>query len=645
MKEIFFTYQQQIVLTLGFLLISISSSQIAKLFQRINLPLITGFVVTGIIAGPYILNLIPKSSSIELSFIREIALAFIAFAAGSELYLRELRSRYKSIKWNTFGQLFVTFILGTITIVALSNFIPFLSGKSFEVRLSIAAIISAVFVARSPASAIAVINELRAKGPFVQTVLGVTVVKDFIVIILFSLCISVGQSTISGKDFNLSQFLFLVGELITSLALGFYLFGRLLEVILSFRINRNLKTVLVILVGYSAYVLSNFIRLKSPEFVDHSIFLEPLLICIIASFYATNFTRYRPEFLQIIHNSGLPIYVAFFTLIGSGLNISVIGDVYEIAIIFFLVRLFTMMLGAFVGGTLAKDPPNFIFLGWTPYIAQAGVALGLVSIVASNFPTWGDEFATIMVTVIIFNQFVGDPLFKWAIFKIGEDRVRAESGYDNVLDAIIVGYEPTSVALAKTLMEKGWEVQLATRSEKGSFEEPEGIKIIYLKDLAKEEFDSMNAGKTEVMVFLLSDDENLQLAEMAYHEYGTRDIIVRINHRYNTQKFLSLNCRVIDPSTAMVSLLEHFVRSPEATSLLLGMQKGQDTRDIEIFNPDMHGIALRDLRLPPDVIILSIRRAGQTIISHGYTRLRIRDIVTVVGSIKSLDEVQFKFDQ
>ena len=48
-----------------------------------------------------------------------------------------------------------------------------------------------IFVARSPASAIAVINEMRAKGSFVQMAMGVTVIKDFLVILLFAICFSV----------------------------------------------------------------------------------------------------------------------------------------------------------------------------------------------------------------------------------------------------------------------------------------------------------------------------------------------------------------------------------------------------------------------------------------------------------------------
>ena len=153
-------------------------------------------------AGPYIIGLIPIAAKTNLNFINETALAFIAFAAGAELYLKELRSRINSIKWNTFGQLFVTFVLGSVAVYFLADHIPYMTEMTVAGKLSVSMITAAIFVARSPASAIAVINELRAKGPFVQTVMGVTVVKDFLVIILFSICLSLSQVLISGQDFN-----------------------------------------------------------------------------------------------------------------------------------------------------------------------------------------------------------------------------------------------------------------------------------------------------------------------------------------------------------------------------------------------------------------------------------------------------------
>ncbi len=647
MEILFNTNKELLILVLGFLIIAIAANQIAKNFQKIKLPLITGLIFTGIIAGPHVIGLVPITAKANLQFINEIALAFIAFAAGAELYLKELRSRFKSIKWNTFGQLVVTFVAGSILVYLFADHIPFMADYSVKAKISIASITAAIFVARSPASAIAVINELRAKGPFVQTVMGVTVVKDFLVIILFSICMSLGESLISGEEFNIISILVILLSLSLSFVLGYFVFGNLLKMALSFKIRRFGKTILILAIGFASYFLMHILKDLTHEHFEHTMHLEPLLMCILASFYVTNYTKYRPEFLNILEKAGTPIYVAFFTLTGATLAVNVMGSVIWVALILFGIRIITMIAGAYTGGILAGDPMKQNHIGWMPYITQAGVGLGLATVVAAEFPEWGVQFETVIVAVIVMNQFVGPPLFKWAIHRLGEDRTKGQGAeFDGIKDAIIFGYESQSVALAMQLMENGWAARIATKMKKGSFEEPEGINIIYeVKHFNKEDFDKMDAEKAEAIVTMLSDEENLKICETAYHHFGTRELIVRLNHRYNYDKFLALDAKVVDPSTAMVSLLDHFVRSPQATSLLLGMEKGQDSRDIEILNPDIHGLPLRDLRLPGDVIILSIIRGGQTIITHGYTRLRIKDIVTVVGSIKSLEQVQLKFEK
>ncbi|XOV93704.1 MAG: cation:proton antiporter [Bacteroidota bacterium] len=638
--------KELLLLIAGFLIISIAANQIAKTFQKIHLPLITGLIITGIIAGPYIIGLIPVSAKTDLNFINEIALAFIAFAAGAELYVGELRSRINSIKWNTFGQLFVTFILGTILVFFLSDHIPYMDGINTGGKLAVSMLTAAVFVARSPASAIAIINELRAKGPYVQTVMGVTVVKDFLVIVLFSICLSISQVLIDGQAFDFLEIFLLILELGLSFLVGFFVYGYGLKIILQWRIRKIVKTGFILFVGYSAYWLSHSIADYTAANYEHKIFLEPLLICILASFHVTNYSRARPEFLKILEDTGVPVYVAFFTLTGASISLNVIGEVIGVAFILFFIRILTMIIGGYTGGFLARDPMKFNHLGWMPYITQAGVALGLATVVANQFPGWGEQFATVIIALIVINQFIGPPLFKWAIYQVGEDRSRAPvPEFDGIRDAIIVGFESQSVALANQLRENGWEVQIATKKEPGSIDEPDSIPIRYFKNFDYEEFMSINADKSEAIVMMLSDEENLKICEMIYHKIGTKDLIVRLNHRYNSKKFLDLGALIVDPSTAIVSLLDHFVRSPQAASLLLGMEKGQDTRDIELLNPDLHGISLRDLRLPSDVIILSVVRGGQTIITHGYTRLRFKDTITVVGSIKSLDEMQLKFDR
>ncbi len=108
--------------------------------------------------------------------------------------------------------------------------------------------------------------------------------------------------------------------------------------------------------------------------------------------------------------------------------------------------------------------------------------------------------------------------------------------------------------------------------------------------------------------------------------------------------FHEFGALIFEPTTAIVSLLDHFARSPLATSLLLGMEKDQETIDVEIQDRVYHGISLRDLRLPSDIIILSVKRKNQMIISHGYTRLRLCDVVTLVGSHESLENTRLRFE-
>ena len=198
-----------------------------------------------------------KSDSVEkLNFINETSLAFIAFAAGAHLYVKELRSRYKSITWMTVGQLVVTFILSTILILLISDFIPFIKDIGFNLRFSVALLISTIFVASSPSSTIAVISEMRAKGPFTQTVMGVTVIKDVLVIVLFALTFSIAKTLLAGETFNTLFAVIIFSEIICSIFLGL-VFGKLLAFLLSLKLNTTLKTIITLIIGYLIYLFSH----------------------------------------------------------------------------------------------------------------------------------------------------------------------------------------------------------------------------------------------------------------------------------------------------------------------------------------------------------------------------------------------------
>ena len=628
----------------GLIIILVASQRLSLLFKKIHLPVVTGLLVIGIISGPHILGLIPAETPVKLKFINEISLAFIAFAAGAELYLKEYRSQMKSIRWITICSIFITFLLSSIAIFLISNMIPFLSNFGITTRLGISLLAGTIFVARSPSSAIAVINELRAKGPFTRTVMGVTVLIDVLVIILFAIIISIVNTLISDTSFNIKYILILASELGASLLIG-WLLGKTLQFILSRNQSRIIKSFLILLSGLGIYLLSNFLRHTGNLYFEVDFYTEPLLICIIASFYVTNLTRYRREFLKIIHDTIPYVYVAFFTLIGASISLDYLAKAWIVGLVFFIIRLVAISIGAFTGGFIAGDPLRYTKISWMSFITQAGVSIGLVSVVAGEFPEWGAEFATLMIALIFINQLVGPPMLKWAIGIAGEDHSRARSNLPaGSHRAIIFGYEAQAMALARQLVNHGWDVKIATSME--GIKEPgiENISIKYFPEINYETLENLEAGEVEAIIALKTDENNLKICELAYENYGTHDLVVRLNNRDNFSKFHDLGVKIIEPSTAIVSLLDHFVRSPMATSLLLGMEENQDTVEIVLQNSNLHGIALRDLHLPADILILSTQRRGQMIISTGFTRLRLGDILTLVGSVESIEEIKLRFE-
>ncbi|NOR28093.1 MAG: potassium transporter TrkA [Lutibacter sp.] len=632
-----------ITFLVGFLIVAIASNEIAKVFQRIKFPLITGLIITGIIAGSSVLNFISPKALTELNFLNEIALSIIAFSAGSELYLNELRSRINSIKWMTIGQLVITFVMSATVIYFVADQIPFMAEMPSTHKIAISVLFATIFVARSPSSAIAVINEMRANGPFTKTVMGVTVVKDVLVIILFAICLSIAKALINNESTGVLFFVILLFELVASFGLG-YLLGKLLQIPFLTKADKQLKGIAILVIGYGVYLFSHYVKIKTLEYFHHEFILEPLLICIIGSFVLTNYSKHRIEFSETLKEISPLIYIVFFTLTGASLSVQTLISVFGIAVGLFFLRLITMFFGGIVGVYAAKDNKKYLPIAWMPYLTQAGVALGLATIISHEFPVWGHQFETIVIAIIVINQLVGPPLFKWSLNYVKESHLRAKTPqFDGSQDAVIFGLENQSIALAQQLQKHKWTARIVN-IEKKSKNKTDDLEVINVSEINLTALKKLKLEKVEAVILMLSDDLNYQLAELIYEHIGTKDVIVRLNNRDNFEKFHKLGALIIEPATAIVSLLDHFVRSPSATSLLLGMDDGQDSVDLEIRNEDIHGMRLRDLRLPGNILVLSVKRKGQLLVSHGYTRMRLGDVITLVGSATSLEELKFKFD-
>ena len=629
-----------------FFILSLSADRIGKFTADLNLPRITGYLIAGILIGPFVLKLITKDALPSLLFIDEISLGFIAFAAGSELYLPELRGRLRSIGWVSLGNVIVILIVGITSALLLADYIPFTKDMDFVGRVAVAVLLGALLIARSPSSAIAIINELRAKGPFTQVVMGVTVFIDVIVIIIFATSGSIADALLTNVPLSPIFFFLILFELLIACVLSFFLYLIIAQT-LAMKGGLLLKSIIILALGYSIFLLSAWVRHYSHDTFHLEILIEPLLVCTFAGLLVNNRSPHRTEFHQILHDVGPFIYVAFFTLTGASLELDLLGQVWIFALIFFVTRLIGVAIGSWIGGTIAGENPRTNRLIWMAFITQAGVALGLAKEVAVEFPEFGSAFATLVIAVVIINQVLGPPIFKYTIGLVGEARLRAQpADFDGSRDAIIFGLTSQGIALARQLQAHHWITKIAATDQ--DLIDELAVPDVVIEAVPDFSLDSLRVLKMERMdgvVLMLSDEQNCAVCERIYESFGIENVVAFIKDRACAPRLQELGALTVDRETAVVSLLDHFVRSPSVTSILIGEDQTQDIIEVVLRDSSLHGKLIRELSLPLDVLLLSIKRGQETLVIHGYTRLELGDKVTMVGVPDKLEEVTLLFDE
>lgn len=635
---------QTVVYFASFLLIALAAQQIGKFFSTYGLPYITGYLLTGMIAGPFILGFLPTGATDDLRLIDDISLAVIAFIAGSELYLPELKDRLRSILLNMGGVVLAGLLLIGITLFFLTTLIPFTQDLSTTSRIAVALLGSTILLALSPASTIAVIQEVRAKGTFTKTILSITVVMDVAIIVLFAISTAFASTLLTDSTFEISFLIWLLIDLGLAVLIGIAI-GQILRLILATPLASVAKIIAILTTGALLFAGSLWI-----DDLKLGIHLEPLLSAMIAGFYITNYTAYRTEFEKILHDVSPMVYVAFFALTGVALKLDVLLATGGIAFGLFLARIVAIFVGSYIGGTITDESITFRRYAWMGLITQAGIALGLAREVAVEFPdTLGDSFATLIISVVVLNEIFGPLFLKNALRRVDEAAEPAQltKPDDRIRDVVIVGIEDQSILLARMLQTHGWQIIMAdTDKTHVNYLQTDDLTELHARHLANIQPDNLSqllqSGTDAVVAMLPDDDENLAICEYAYKHLGLSRIIVRLADPTRRDQFARFNALVLDTASAMVNLLDQYVRAPQSTQRFLHQRTDYDIVQITVTDRDIDGQLLRNLRLPTDVLILEITRNGQSVVPRGHTPIHTRDEVTLVGKPESLREATLK---
>jgi Kef-type K+ transport system membrane component KefB len=495
-----------------FLFVCLASSRIAVFFPLIGLPLITGHLFVGALSGPFALGVVQPPDIAALGFVTQFALSYIAFSAGSELYLPELRSLFRSIAYQTTAIAVFSFVICGIMLFVTAPLIPWLQEMNTSCRSSICCIAASIMVARSPASAIAVIKELRAKGPMTSTLLGVTVMCDVYVLLLFTLASTVTESSCSDDGFNAAS----LGGLFLSLfccVVSGWIVGKFLILLMFFR--RVPTKYLILPLGLLIFIGSSHLTEYSHHHMPFVFNLEPLLLCITAGYVCTNQSKHRSRFILVLQKAGPFIFLPFFVLTGASLDLVVFAKSFGFAVIISVIRAFSIFAGSFTGGWLAGQSSQHNKLIWMTLLTQAGVSLGLASEVGSTFKGWGRQFQATIISIVLLNQLAGPILFKIAIRKVGEaGKAPAEGAFDEdaeVPSAMIVGSSPGALSLAVNLLKRRWNVTVLADTKLEALAIDNGLRIFAAKDRQVKELEADEIQTVVIKNVILKPADKLRL--------------------------------------------------------------------------------------------------------------------------------------
>lgn len=370
-----------------------------------RLPRLTGYVLVGIAVGPFALGVLSEEAVAWLRTIDELALALIALTAGGELRLTELRKSLRSIVAISVGVLVVVVVGMTALVLALKPVAPLLATESWGFALAVALLLAIWSANSSPDATIAVINESGSTGELTDTILGATIFKDVLVIVLFAVALSLARPLVGEAGFDAGLIGAVAWEVGGALAMGAFL-GWGFSIYLAWQAER----------GVLATLLFSYLIVLTA----HALHVELLLAAVAAGFVIENFSEAGDRLIDAIEANSLVVFAIFFALAGAALDLHTVVAFWPVAAVIVVARAALTWAGAGLATRYVGASRPVAKLGWMGLISQAGVTLGLSLLVAAEFPGWGDQFVAVTTAVIIVHLLVGPVLLKVALARAGE---------------------------------------------------------------------------------------------------------------------------------------------------------------------------------------------------------------------------------
>ena len=399
-------------------------SRVVKVFK---LPAVTGYLIAGVLIGPYCLGLlgvpglgfISTENVHSFSIICDVALGFIAFAIGNEFRVTQLKAIGKQATIiGIFQAVFATIVVD-IALIGLHFLMP------DKLPLEAAVILGAIASATAPAATLMVVKQYKAKGKLTSLLLPIVAIDDAVGLILFAVSFGIAKAMISGGISIISVLINPIIEIVGSLVLG-WIMGLVFSFCQRFFTSNSRRQSLAVTAVIMTVALS---QLKF-EIGEVHIGFSSLLVCMMLGTTFCNICDFSADLMEKIDKWTMPIYILFFVISGAELELSAFTDwaVLVIGLVYILFRSLGKYFGAGMSAAATHCDHNVRkYLGIT-LLPQAGVALGMANTV-SHTPGLGAS-GSVVVNIVLFGvmiyELVGPMMTKIALTKAGDIIPRAE---------------------------------------------------------------------------------------------------------------------------------------------------------------------------------------------------------------------------
>ncbi len=390
---------------------------LSRLTKLLNLPVVTAYLLAGILIGPFCIGALKVEGlgfnslhQVEsFSVITQAALGFIAFTIGNEFRLSQLKTMGRSAIIIGILQAVITTLLVDAVLIVLHLCFP--NVISIPCAITLGAIASAT----APAATLMVVRQYKADGPLTRLLMLVVAIDDAVGLVLFSVSFGIATAISHGQVSVLGVVVEPILEIILSLGLGAVM-GWLLNWVEQFFHSRSKRMTISV-----AFVLLT-VGLSSVKFTVAGIHcgFSLLLVCMTTGTIFCNICSTSEELMERVDNWVTPLNVLFFVISGAELDLTVLTQplVLLVGVLYILARSAGKYFGAAASCRLTNQPkPITDNLGIT-LLPQAGVALGM-ALTAATLENGAMARNVVLLAVLIY-ELVGPALTKRSLLAVGE---------------------------------------------------------------------------------------------------------------------------------------------------------------------------------------------------------------------------------